>query len=380
MTPKANRPSPITRVLAACVPWWPVLVLVLILMALGVMSAIKAEAVAKARRSQRKKGPPPVNVVTLTVGPTLIRDRLTLPGEVLAHRELAVPAEVPAVLGKKTKKEGAAVQAGEILARLDTSRYAARLRAAEAAFESARATARRLRNLNRTSLATQSDLDRAEAGLEEARTARTTARLDLSKCEIRAPFSGYLDDYLIEEGAFVTGGTPICRLVELDPIKIRVGVPESDVRKARDPAAFSVVIDALGEAPLAGGTLLRLARSAGNTARLYDLDLLFPNEKKRILPDMFARVELIKEVRPRALVIPLYALSNQKDTQVVFLEEKGQAVMRPVKTGIQEGWRVEVTEGLEPGDRVIVVGQRFVSQGRKVNVVRRLDNAGELNP
>lgn len=380
MTPKPPHPPFAKKALTACAAWWPVFLLFVVLLGLYITVAIKAEAVAKARRDQRKEGQPPVNVVTLTLAPTVIRDRVTLPGEVRANQELLVPSEVSAVLVKKTREEGEAVKAGDILAQLDTSRFAARHQAATASFESARATARRLTNLNRTNLATQSDLDQAEAALEEARSVLTATRLDLDKCQIKAPFSGYLDAYLIDKGAFVTAGSPICKLVDLNPVKIRVGIPESDVRHIRTMASFSVSIDALKGATISGGRVLRLARSAGNMARLYDLDLLFPNDEGLLIPDMFARVDLVKKIREKALVVPLYALITRKDTQVVFLEQEGIATAREVTTGIQEGWMVEVTSGLTPGDKVIVVGQRSVSEGRKVNVVRRANKAGELQP
>ncbi|SCY12577.1 efflux RND transporter periplasmic adaptor subunit [Desulfoluna spongiiphila] len=380
MTFRPPHPSLAKKVITACAAWWPVCLLMVVLLILYVMTVMKAEAVAKARRDQRKEGSPPVNVVTLTLAPTTIRDRVTLPGEVRANQELLVPSEVSAVLINKTRQEGEAVKAGDTLAQLDTSRFAARLQAATASFESAQATARRLTNLNRTNLATRSDLDQAEAALEEARSVLTVTRLDLAKCQVKAPFAGYLDAYLIDKGAFVTAGSPICRLVDLNPVKIRVGIPESDVRHIRTMASFSVSIDALGGDPIQGGRVLHLARSAGNKARLYDLDLLFPNDQGHLIPDMFARVDLIKEVREQALAIPLYALITRKNTQVVFLEEKGLATAREVTTGIQEGWMVEVTRGLAPGDKVIVVGQRSVSEGRKVNVVRRVQKAEELQP
>jgi len=360
--------------------WWPVGILLLLLVGLYLMSAAKTEAVAKARRGQRKEGPPPINVVTLTLAPTAIRDKITLPGEVRANRDLDVPSEVSAILLKKTFSEGEAIKKGDIIARLDASRYAARLQAAEAAFQTAQATADRLKRLNHSKLATQSDLDRAESGLEEARSSLISARLDLSKCEIKAPFSGYLDAYHVEKGAFVTTGTPICRLVDLSSVKIRVGIPESDVKGARNPASFSATIDALGDTPIPGGTIHHLTRAAGNMARLYDLDLLFPNDEGRMVPGMFARVELVKKLHPQSLVIPLYAVISRDNRHMVFVEEEGKAVMKQVETGIQEGWMMEVTDGLETGDQVIVVGQRSVSEGREVTVVRRTEKAEDLRP
>ncbi len=380
MRTKPSRPPQEKTFFATCMAWWPVGILLLLLVGLYLMSAAKTEAVAKARRGQRKEGPPPINVVTLTLAPTAIRDKITLPGEVRANRDLDVPSEVSAILLKKTFSEGEAIKKGDIIARLDASRYAARLQAAEAAFQTAQATADRLKRLNHSKLATQSDLDRAESGLEEARSSLISARLDLSKCEIKAPFSGYLDAYHVEKGAFVTTGTPICRLVDLSSVKIRVGIPESDVKGARNPASFSATIDALGDTPIPGGTIHHLTRAAGNMARLYDLDLLFPNDEGRMVPGMFARVELVKKLHPQSLVIPLYAVISRDNRHMVFVEEEGKAVMKQVETGIQEGWMMEVTDGLETGDQVIVVGQRSVSEGREVTVVRRTEKAEDLRP
>ncbi|WP_300666771.1 efflux RND transporter periplasmic adaptor subunit [Desulfoluna sp.] len=380
MTPKLSPPCPEKSVIRICLSWWPVLVLFLILVLLYLMSVLKTEAVAKARRSQRKEGPPPINVVTLTLAPALIKERITLPGEIRANRQLAVPSEVSAVFLKKTRHEGHFIQQGETLAQLDTSRYSARLQAEKALFIAAQASSRRLKNLNLTQLATPSDLDHAAANLEQARNALTAARLDLSKCEIKAPFSGYLDAYLVEKGDFVTPGTLLCRLVELDPVKIRVGIPESKVTKVRTAAAFSVFVDALGDSPLPGGRVFHLARATDNKARLYNLDLLFPNKKGRMAPGMFARVELVTQIQSQALIVPLYAIIARKNGPIVFIEEGGKAVMREVQTGIQEGWRVEVTQGLTAGDHVIVVGQRSVSEGRKMTVVRHTETPGELHP
>jgi len=168
--------------------------------------------------------------------------------------------------------------------------------------------------------------------------------------------------------------------VDISHVKIRVGIPESDVTGARTPASFSVFIDALGDQPIPGGALSRVARAAGNMARLYDLEILLPNEEGLMVPDMFARVVLVKELRSQALVVPLYAVISRGNRHLVFVEVDGTAVMKEVKIGIQEGWMVEVTEGLTAGDQIIVVGQRSVSEDRKVTVVRHVESTEDLHP
>jgi membrane fusion protein (multidrug efflux system) len=75
---------------------------------------------------------------------------------------------------------------------------------------------------------------------------------------------------------------------------------------------------------------------------------------------MFARVELVKAVFRRALAVPLYAVITQGEERFVYIEEDGRAERRNIQLGILADWQVQVTSGLKPGDRVVVVGHRFV--------------------
>ena len=102
------------------------------------------------------------------------------------------------------------------------------------------------------------------------------------------------------------------------------------------------------------------------------------NPEEEILPDMFARVEIVKREVNDTLTVPLYAIMTINDEQVVYVVSDGIARTRRVSTGIQEGWMMQVTKGLHPGERVIVVGHRRVSDEQKVNVVRTVSNLADL--
>jgi membrane fusion protein (multidrug efflux system) len=93
---------------------------------------------------------------------------------------------------------------------------------------------------------------------------------------------------------------------------------------------------------------------------------------------MFARVDIIKREISGVLAVPLYSVITLNNQQTVYVVNENIARARKVKTGIQEGWLIQITEGLEPGDNVIVVGHRRVSEGQKVNVVRTVRNMEEL--
>jgi membrane fusion protein (multidrug efflux system) len=93
---------------------------------------------------------------------------------------------------------------------------------------------------------------------------------------------------------------------------------------------------------------------------------------------MFARVEIIKQEFPEALAIPLYAVISRNNKHFVFLEEDNVAEFQEVRLGILDGWQIQITEGLEPGQRVIVVGQRSVDAEQKLNVVKKVTSPAEI--
>ena len=87
---------------------------------------------------------------------------------------------------------------------------------------------------------------------------------------------------------------------------------------------------------------------------------------------MFVRADIVKKSSDQALSIPFYSIISRNNEQYVFVEKDGVAEKRNVTTGIMEEWMVEITEGLEPGERVVVEGHRDVEDGRKVKVVKTI--------
>ena len=121
-----------------------------------------------------------------------------------------------------------------------------------------------------------------------------------------------------------------------------------------------------------------LSKSPGSRAMLYKMELSARNPGEEILPGMFARVDIVKEEVMDGVSVPLYAVVNRDDKNFIFIENKGKAHARLVELGIVEGWLVQITKGLEPGERVVVVGQRSLDEGQGVNVARTVADPEEL--
>ena len=330
-----------------------------------------------AKKLDMPHAPPDVNVVTLALTPAGISDRINLPGVVEPWIKFNVVAEVRGQVTEKRVEKGAHVREGDIIVVLDTRDYEIALDAARASYKTALASRERIEKLYQDQLASRSQLDDITAQAERFKAEVDSAELNLSRSTIRSPISGVINNIHIDRGEYLNFADPVAEVMQTDRLKVNVGIPESDVAAVRAVDDFEVKIDALNGRVFTARKYF-LARASDPKARLYALEVEIDNPDEEILPDMFARVEIVKSEVHDALAVPLYAIISINDAQTVYVLSDGAARARTISTGIQEGWMMQVTEGLAPGDQVIVVGHRRVSDGQRVNVVRTVDDMADL--
>ena len=358
--------------------WLPVVGIALLILLLGAMITFKKSIVEADKKNSIKESDTAINVVALKLSPQLMEDRINLPGVVKPWVQMVVSAEVAGHIIEKKSIEGKPVKKGEILAIINSSKYLNAYVAAKASFTSARATQKRLQNLFDSNLSNKSDLDSATAQVANYKAAMEIAALDLAKCEIKAPVAGIVNRLYFEKGQFTDIGKPIAEIIQIDKVKVNVGIPESDVNAVYNLTDFQVKFDGLK-----GKTFTAkkhyLSRTTSSLARLYDLEITIDNPTNEILPGMFGRIEIIKQKIDNAISIPLYSIISIKKTNIVYIAENNIAYKRLVKTGIQEGWMLEITDGLRSGEELIVVGQRNVADGQKINIVKSISDLEELS-
>jgi len=208
---------------------------------------IKEKAMAGLRNER-----PAANVITLKMIPAPLRERLSLPGTVKPWKALNVVAEVNGKIVEKRVSEGQRVQKGDILARIDERDYQNALASAKAAYRVAEANRKRIEKLYQQKVGTQSQVDDIIAQARTSKAAMDNAALALERCAIRAPFDGVVNRFHIEAGQYLAIGDPVAEVLQMDRVKIEVGIPESDVDKVRRLEHFSVRIDALGGRTFSG--------------------------------------------------------------------------------------------------------------------------------
>lgn len=374
-----TRPAPKRRsLLSRLIPLGFLILLALVIVLMGGRIKSEAEALQEEKAAAMKQKQPDINVVSLALAPSTIRDRISLPASVMPWVNLTVSAEVRGKVTTLSVREGQRVSKGDVIAHLDPRDYENSLRSTKASLAAAKASLKRLTELQRERLSTRSQLDAAVAQVENYQAAMDTAALNLERCAITAPMNGIINQRHIESGQYLNVADPVVEILQIDRVKIIVGIPESDVEAVRRLDSFEVTIDALNGRKLTAKKHF-LSRTADSQARVYPLELALDNRKHEILPDMFARVEIVKEEVIDSLSVPLYAIISRNDSHLVYVIEDGVAHTREIGLGIQQGWRIQAKSGLNPGEHVIVVGQRSVNDGTAVKVVRTISDIKELN-
>lgn len=358
-------------------PALTMVILILLIFVLFAGVSAKKERIEAEKLAAMKKKKPPVNVVVLETEPQTIRDSLSLPAIVEAWVDLTVFAEVPGMIVKVPVKEGDRLQKGDIIARIDSRDFENSLASAQAAYDRALADLKRVEQLRLKETTTKARYDEAVATESELKAVLNNARLRLERSVIRAPINGLVNRLDAKEGLYLNVQDPAAQMLDISRVKVGVGIPESDVDAVRDIDSFEVEFEALNGKKVRGKKYF-LSKSPETMAHLYKLQIALDNPGRDILPGMFARVRVVKKEVRDSLSVPLYSVITRQDRQFVMVEQDGKASEKMVKTGILEGWKIEITKGIQPGDRVIVVGHRSVSEGQEVNVVRTVTDPEDL--
>jgi RND family efflux transporter MFP subunit len=365
------------RFLWGVFPWLLVGLIMAFIVIMGGRIIEEQGRLAEAKKAAMKKEVPAVRVITLTLKSERLEDKISLPAEVEPFEDLWVKAEVRGQVVGIPVKEGQRVKDGQILVKLDDRDYRSRLARIEANYRLAKQDYERMAALVKKNIAAESKLEEIEARLEDLSAQRSEAQLALDRAAITAPISGRLNEIKAKQGDLLDVNQQVAKILQFQKVKVRVGVPESDVAAVFDLNEADIIIEALGNRRVKGKKVF-LSRQPRTLARLYDLELVVPNPDGHILPGMFGQVELVKQVFDQALAIPLYAVITHGDDRYVYIEKDGQAEKRLIKLGVLAGWQVHVKAGLSAGEKVIVVGHRFLDDGQAVKVIKNVSHPSEI--
>lgn len=277
----------------------------------------------------------------------------------------------PLVAGRVTETniaEGQVVRRGEVLVQLDYTVERAELAQAEAQNALARANFDRAQDLAARGVGTQRALDEARASLRQVEASMQLMRARLQRLTLEAPFDGVLGLRRVSVGDYVAPGAELVNIEMIDPLKLDFRVPEIFVAAVRAGQAVQVLVDAFPNRQFQG-RVLAIDPAIDSSGRAIVVRAVVANEDRALRPGLFARVNLTLAERENAIFVPEAAIVPQGERATVFRVVEGRAQPAPVVIGQRSRGEVEVREGLNPGDVVIVSGQMRLGPGTAVAVV-----------
>lgn len=314
-----------------------------------------------------------VNVEVRTLSPGAFTETIRVTGVAEANRDVTLAAEESGTIRALPVEKGTPVSANEVVARIDDAILTAEVGQAEARASLARERYERQRQLfeERNAVSEISFLE-ARYNAEEAAERLTSLRERLARTRVRVPFAGVLEDRLVELGSSVAPGTAVARLVDLDPIRVSGGVPERYARDVEVGTEATVRFDVLSDTAFSA-RLAYVGATVDRESRTFPVEFTIRNPGRVIKPEMVANVELVRRRWTDAIVVPRDAVVRREEGHAAFVVEErdGEPVARDrvVALGPARDDLVVVRSGLEPGDRLVVVGQGQVARGDRVRIV-----------
>jgi membrane fusion protein (multidrug efflux system) len=340
------------------------------LAAFVMLSALLLSSCGKQETNTNSKKIQLVDVRIDILKPSRLVDAIQVAGTVKASEDANLSPEEGGVVKEWRAKKGQTVKKGDLIIILRDEVIKAGYDAANAQYKMAELNLEKqqkvfdeqgISELQMKNLEYSRDAAKANTDLMKARWERT---------QIRAPFDGIVDNIVPNEGDFAPPGMPVARVVNTSTIKIQADIPEMYSGSVAVGAAAVITFDALP-----GDTLRGRVNFVGSTVssanRALQVEIVVANPYLKIKSEMVAKARIIRGTKPNALLVSENIVQLvDRDRTIVYVENNGKAEERRLKLGGRQGIMVEVLEGLNAGDHLIVSGYQKVINGTPVIVTQ----------
>jgi RND family efflux transporter MFP subunit len=342
--------------------------------------------------AEESKQPKAIRVMKIETD-TLV-DRLNYTGDIEGEAEIRIFSPIPDRIVSLKAKEGDLVKAGDVLAVIRSSNLTQGVRQAAGGLDAVRAQrvalqdqVDRLQKLKSSGavtssqlLSVESQLAAAEAQVRQLEATLGQARQLKGDSVIRAPIDGVIGQVFLEVGDMAIPQLPVCTVVDMDRVRIKVRVPESDLTRLKpgQPVAFEV---AATDGEPRGAVVSRVSPVLDRLSRTAMMEIDVNNKDHELKPGMLARVQVEVERRENAVWVPKDAVTvtaeREGEAQLyrAVVVKDGKAVERKVLLGLEDGTRVEVLKGLAAGETLVIEGQHLLTDGDPVKIVGKGDEA-----
>jgi membrane fusion protein (multidrug efflux system) len=313
----------------------------------------------------------PIGVVVAPARNGTVVERAESVGTVRAREAITVTAKLAGIVTAIRFEEGQRVNAGDTLIELDNGALRADVDQARAALDDIRTQLQRGRQLVSSQNITQARIDQLDAQNRQAEGRLRQAQARVEEMRISAPFAGRVGLRQISLGALIQPGTPVTTLDDTSRMRVEFAVPEVYLARVQVGSQVTARSVAYGDRRFTGTVSVVDTRidPATRTVRVISE---FENREEALKPGLFLTIELLLEKRDNALLIAEEALDPVGDRVFVYVIKDNRAKRVQIRLGQRLPGEVEVTQGLSPGDQVVVRGIQRLRNDAPVRVVETM--------
>jgi membrane fusion protein (multidrug efflux system) len=335
------------------------------------------------KKKEEAKAEKIINIKVITTQKMPVRPYVEAVGTLQPWDEVIISPEVDGIIKEIPVEEGFPVTKGMLLLKINDIDYRLGVQSAEAALGQAQAGLNnaksmfdRLEALYKQSGVSKQEFDNASTRLdvsvqdvERAKAALSLAKERLSRVILRSPINGMVKQKVVTTGMFVKSGMPLLNLIQIDPLFLTFSVTEKDVGALKVGQDVTFFVDAFPNREFKGKVDI-IYPNLDERSRMLKVEALIPNRSLELKPGFFSRVKVYTGSQKEVVIIPITSLLYEGTKTRVFLSENNKARERYLKLGKKYGEMMEIVEGLQAGEQLVVVGQNNLTDGVNVRVVK----------
>ncbi len=291
------------------------------------------------------------------------------------NKEADVLARVNGIIKSLAAEEGDRVANGQILIEIEDAEYRHRVTQAEVELHQQHLQLERSEKMLAQGLVSAEEADAARSQMKAAEATWQLATLELSYTRVQSPFSGRVVARSVDQGRTVSNGTVLFTLADLSRLLARVHVPAREFRNIQTDQPVQLVVDSTGDR--LEGHILLVSPVVDPTAGTIKVTVEIRDFPGSTRPGDFAEISIVTDRHESVLVVPRIAVLTDHEDRVVYVADAETARRRVVEIGFEDDHFTEILAGVEEGDRVVVQGQRSLSDGQKISILERLNLGGD---
>lgn len=342
-----------------------VLIFSVLSMILGCSRPSPSETPTEAARPEQA-----LAVEALEVSPGTLITEINGSGTISGIREAMVVSQTQGIIETVSFELGKQVSKNEVLVQVDSEIARLNMEQAREQLENARIDYQTKENLVERGGASRADLLRARSALRGAEARYKQTQKAFEDCSITSPISGYIAEKQTTAtiGNYLSPGMQVAKVVDLSTLRLQIAVGEGVIGQIREGSRASVIIPAACEGKSHQAEVVAIAAGSDPGTGSYPVVLEFENTcGTAVKAGMSAEASIVPTTEAEHLIIPSAALARRNGEEVVFIADKGEARLRSIQTGRRIGTRIEVLQGLQAGDALIISGITNLSDGDAVS-------------